>query len=81
MFKTILLFWLIGPLALLYFCPAIIAWYRWHGQRRAIFALNLLTGWTFFGWVGALVWSLVGVDRSVERREWYQRITGGEAKS
>ena len=26
--------------------------------RRAIFALDLLFGWTLIGWVVALVWSL-----------------------
>jgi len=42
-----------------YLLPAIIA----NGLRRrnydAILALNLLLGWTFIGWVVALVWALV----------------------
>jgi hypothetical protein len=41
---------------LLYFLPSIIA--RRKRNARAIFWLNLLTGWTFIGWVGSLVWAL-----------------------
>ncbi len=40
----------------IYFVPAIL------GQKKknnvAIFALNLLLGWTVVGWVAALVWAL-----------------------
>lgn len=42
----------------LYFLPTIIAV---AGKRRntlAIFLLNLLLGWTFIGWVIALVWAV-----------------------
>jgi predicted permease len=42
----------------LYMAPAIIARLRTHRNSTAIFALNLIAGWTFIGWVGALVWSL-----------------------
>lgn len=40
----------------IYFMPSVIA----KGKRNwsAIFALNLLAGWTFAGWVIALVWAL-----------------------
>ena len=44
--------------AVLYFLPTIIAV---AGRRRntfAIFLLNLFLGWTFIGWVVALVWSV-----------------------
>ena len=41
-----------------YFLPTVIARSRRHRDRTAIFVLNLLAGWTFFGWVAALVWSL-----------------------
>ena len=53
---------LIGAIYLLigaiYLLPAVIADYRHHRNRRAIMALNILLGWTFLGWVIALVWSL-----------------------
>jgi hypothetical protein len=42
---------------LLYFLPAIVAIVRGHPNSLAIFILNLLLGWTFIGWVIALVWS------------------------
>lgn len=49
---------LVGLLIAAYFAPAIIAARRRHAQAGAIFALNLLLGWTFLGWIAALVWSL-----------------------
>jgi hypothetical protein len=41
-----------------YLAPAIIAFARHHHNRVAITVLNVLAGWTFFGWIAALVWSL-----------------------
>ena len=43
----------------LYFVPSLIAVNRNKRNKNAIFALNLLLGWTFVGWVVALVWSLM----------------------
>lgn len=40
-----------------YFFPWIIAASRNHHQRSSIIVLNLLLGWTFLGWVIALVWA------------------------
>lgn len=42
-----------------YFLPSLIAFLRQHKNKLAIFLLNLLLGWTVFGWVGSLVWSVV----------------------
>ena len=41
------------------FLPALIAARNGHHYPSAVFALNLLLGWTFFGWVAALVWALM----------------------
>jgi ABC-type transport system involved in cytochrome c biogenesis permease component len=51
-----------------YFAPAIVAFVRGHQQKWAIFALDLFLGWTFLGWVGALVWSLTKVETRIDRR-------------
>jgi Superinfection immunity protein len=45
-------------LAIPYFVPSIVAFVRHHHNQWAIFALNLLLGWTVLGWIAALVWSL-----------------------
>lgn len=40
-----------------YFLPWIVANGRSHNEQSAILVTNLLTGWTFIGWVVALIWS------------------------
>lgn len=50
-----------------YFLPAIIANRRGHNSGAAIFVLNLFLGWTFLGWVIALVWAFTGDTRSAAR--------------
>jgi hypothetical protein len=47
-------------LLVLYFAPSIIALLRGHLSAAAIFVLNLVFGWTFIGWIIALIWSLTG---------------------
>ena len=47
---------------LAYLVPAVIATARHHHNAGAIFALNLLLGWTLLGWVGALVWACTAVQ-------------------
>ena len=42
---------------LIYFLPALIAHNRKHKNRDPIFLLNLFLGWTFLGWVIALIWA------------------------
>lgn len=56
--KTFLL--LIGiaaGLIQLYFLPTLVAYRRLHRNQYAIFILNLALGWTFLGWVFALIWA------------------------
>jgi hypothetical protein len=43
-------------IVVLYFLPSILGWNK--KNITATFVLNLLLGWTFIGWVVALVWSL-----------------------
>lgn len=47
----------------IFFVPSIIANRCGHPSALAIFALNLFLGWTFVGWVLALVWALAGPDK------------------
>ena len=56
-------------LAIVYFIPAIIAIARKHRSKEAIFALNLLLGWTCLGWVIALIWSLTSPQNIVIMRK------------
>ena len=48
----------------LYFLPTIIARVKDHPNRRAIFWVNLLLGWSGVGWCVAVLWALVGEARS-----------------
>lgn len=41
----------------LYFLPSIIASKRNHSNAASILVLNLFLGWTFLGWVAALIWA------------------------
>ena len=41
----------------LYLLPTIIATARKHSNAMSIFILNLFLGWTFLGWIIALIWS------------------------
>jgi hypothetical protein len=43
-----------------YLLPVILATGRHHNDAAAIFALNLILGWTVIGWFLALLWSLTG---------------------
>lgn len=56
---------LLGASLVVFFLPAIVAARREHHQSSAIAALNLLLGWTFVGWVVALVWSLTAVRKDL----------------
>lgn len=44
-------------LVLVYFAPYIVARYNKKRNTVAIFVLNLFLGWTFLGWLLALVWA------------------------
>jgi len=56
---------------LIYFVPSFIAGMRGHQNALAIFILNLLLGWSFLGWIAALVWSFTAVERPYPSRGYY----------
>lgn len=71
---------LVLALIIIYFLPSFVAGKRNHRNAGAITVLNLFLGWTFLGWVIALVWAatdnvepdrdkelLRNIERDVER--------------
>jgi hypothetical protein len=60
---------IVAIVAALYFVPWIIALLRQHQSAGAIFVLNLFLGWTFLGWIVALVWSMTAVDKRVPPKQ------------
>lgn len=42
-----------------YLLPALLAYGRIHRQRHAILILNIVFGWSFLGWIVALIWSVM----------------------
>lgn len=46
-------------LILFYMFPALVAYCGGKRNRFAILVLNLFLGWTFIGWVIALIWAVV----------------------
>lgn len=49
--------WLFISLAI-YFIPVIVAYIRKHNNILAITILTIFLGWTFFGWLAAVLWAL-----------------------
>jgi hypothetical protein len=68
----VFLFWLgVGlVMALIYFFPANLADRRRHRNANAILILNLFVGWTFIGWVVALIWTIY---KPREKKEFGER--------
>jgi hypothetical protein len=54
----------IGIVAAVYFLPWLVAIIRKHPNCMAIFLLNFFLGWTIIGWLGALIWSCLAIDKS-----------------
>jgi hypothetical protein len=77
---TVFVMLVLGGLAI-YFIPSFIAFSRRKRNRGAILALNLLTGWSLIGWVGALVWALAhetAQAQSASAPTWNPMELGGE---
>ena len=52
--------WVSALAIAIYLLPTIVVIGRRRNNALAIIALNILLGWTFIGWVAALVWALTG---------------------
>ncbi len=61
-FSFFKLMFLVAGLAF-YFLPTLIANSRRSQSLAGIFILNLLLGWTFIGWIAALVWAATSERR------------------
>jgi len=53
----IYIFLIIVIVIFIYFLPTIVGCCKKKKNAGAIFVLNLFLGWTFIGWVIALVWA------------------------
>lgn len=42
-----------------YMLPTMAAWANSHPRIGAIAVLNIVAGWTFIGWVAAIVWAFI----------------------
>ncbi|MBQ3021977.1 MAG: superinfection immunity protein [Clostridia bacterium] len=51
-----------------YFIPSFIANKKQHTQKTGILLLNIFLGWTFIGWVVALIWANLK-DMNVSEKE------------
>lgn len=55
--STIIFLLLVAIGLFAYMAPGLVAHHRKHRNAQAITVLHVLAGWTFLGWVGALVWA------------------------
>lgn len=49
---------------IVYVMPSTTAFARGHHNTMAIAVLNILLGWTFIGWVVAMVWASTAIKAS-----------------
>ncbi|MBQ8847964.1 MAG: superinfection immunity protein [Candidatus Gastranaerophilales bacterium] len=56
-FLFLVLSWLFFAL-IIYFIPIIVGYVRKHNNLLAICLMTIFIGWTFFGWLAALLWAL-----------------------
>lgn len=47
----------------LYFIPTMIATHKKNSNTTAIFIINLVFGWTFIGWIAALILSVMNDEK------------------
>ena len=52
----------------IYMFPAYFAQSRGHRNSDSIATFNLFLGWTFIGWVCALIWAQNDFDRSKQKK-------------
>jgi Superinfection immunity protein len=55
----------LAALAVGYMLPTLVAFMRRHPGILMIFVMNLFLGWTFLGWVSALIQACVPIYKSI----------------
>ena len=58
----------------IYMFPAYLAHSRGHRNSDSIATFNLFLGWTFIGWISALIWAQNDFDRSKQKETPYQML-------
>ena len=58
----------------IYMFPAYLAHSRGHRNSDSIATFNLFLGWTFIGWISALIWAQNDFDRSRKKETPYQML-------
>lgn len=59
---VVILLFFVGLVIFAYLLLSFVALQLKHVNTTAICVLNILVGWSFIGWVAALVWALVKSD-------------------
>ena len=74
-FSVLVLWALLLLLALaVYLLPTWLAVLFEHPHALPIFLVNLFLGWSFVGWVAALVWALLRDGAPIVREEQHRRV-------
>lgn len=53
----------VGFGGLLYLLPSYISAFRASPRFAAIFGLNVVAGWSFIGWIAALIWAFLDIKK------------------
>jgi len=57
--RVVILLLMVILMLLIYFIPTYVAFSKRHVNKVPILIINLFLGWTFIGWVIALVWATI----------------------
>src|SRR6478672_3404333 len=64
-----------------YLIPTLVAWSHEHHHLYAIVFLNVLSGWTLVGWIGALVWAFKREEPLPNKKKNHRRKKNHHRKS
>ena len=64
--------YLLFPILFLYFIPILVGYKN--RNAMGIFILNLFLGWTFIGWVVALIWAVSDSPKDNSKEKYRERV-------